>query len=494
MVRHWHVSAHVDGFVLDLDPTIVDNVFGLVDVYRKGRERIDRLSVIPQTTKLESADAATSMEASYLAVRTSNILITLVFQTGKLHLRGIQPDLCGGKSLPTLDARCDAPDVIDFPTITVWSDYRATPAASKVSSSQDQEPSVLIFGSQVHATTNRIQPSIFLFLLGFAEKVENRLRLPNIEPTLSKPVISSSSEVSGRDTREFLAPGVFNGIQLSFSLRIDSSRLELDCDHDLGVVAALHWESGGFLVTISPRARIAHFSGSVTGLQVDLRHLKHQAGTVQTAKADARNLTFSVSYSQADDIQGVRTHSISVVVDTEFGAAVRFDRLQDILIFKAIYVDRLPGTFPQPLTKSTSVSVEAKEGIPGLTMLVLVRARHVKLLVDLGHNVAAVMVDLESLVLQSRIAGSLTDLSVSIAHTSLCLEEDRPLGGFLRLPDFTFTTVRRSNIQLGMKDGIFRMLDVTLESGALDIVLQSEKRTLLQYQCVFFLHEHQAML
>jgi protein CSF1 len=484
VARHWHASAYVDGFVLDLDPTIVDNVFGLVDVYRKGKERIDRLTAIPQTTKLGSDTTAAAVEASYLAVKTSNILVTLVFQTGNLHLRGTQPDINGGHLLP-LDTESDAPDVIDFPTITVWGDYRATPAASKLSSSQDQEPSVLIFGSRVHRTTNRIQPSIFRFLLGFIEKIEDRLRLPDSEVQSPHQATSSSgSEVYSRASKEFLAPSVFSGIQLSFSLRIDSSRLELDCAHDLGVVAALRWESGGFLMTVSPRAQIAHFAGSVTGLEVDLRHLKHQAGTVQTAKADARNLAFSVSYLQTDNLEGSPSHSVSVVVDTEFGAALRFDRLQDILIFKAIYIDRLPGTVPQQTAKSTPVSAKPTEGILGLTTFVLVRARLVNLHVDLGHNVAAAVIRLESLVVRSRIAGSVTDLSVSIAHTSLNLEDERPLGGFLRLPDFSFATARRSDVQLGTKDGISKMLDVSLSSGALDIVLQSEKRTLLQYQYV----------
>ena len=481
VARHWHASAYVDGFVLDLDPTIVDNVFGLVDLYRKGKDRIDRLTVMPQPTKLSSDTTAAAVEASYLAVKTSNILVTLVFHMGKLHLRGTQPDIIEGRS--TLDAESDVPDVIDFPTITVWGDFRATPAASKLSSSQDQEPSVLTFGSRVHRTTNRIQPSIFRFLIGFTEKIEDRLRLPDSGLSLSTQTTSSAgSDVSSRAGKEFLPSGVLNGIQLSFSLRIDSSRLELDCAHDLGVVAALHWESGGFVVTVSPRARITHFAGAITGLEVDLRHLKHQAGTVQTAKADARNLAFSVSYLQTDDIEGILSHSVSIVVDTEFGAALRFDRLQDILIFKAIYVDRLPGTVPQQTANSTPVSTKPTESIPGLTTHVLVRARLVDLHVDLGHNVAAAAIRLESLVVRSRIAGSVTDLSVFIAHTSLKFEEERPLGGFLRLPDFSFVTARRSDVQLGLKDGISKMLDVALSSGALDVVLQSEKRTLLQYQ------------
>jgi hypothetical protein len=480
---------------LDLDPAIVDKVFSLIDVYHKGRERVSRLTAVPEATKQGSEETPiVSVEARYLAIRTSNILVTLVFHTGKLCLRGVQqsdnhirtsstahPDPVGRSAQGTMPA---IPDVIQFPTVTVWGEYRATPAVSKVSTTQDQEPSILIFRSKVYTTINEIKPSIFSFLIGFTEKIADRLRQPDVElPTSGLTISSDHSDVSTRDSREFLTPGVLSGIQLSFSLRIDSSRLSLVCGHGLGVVAALHWESGGFLVTLSPKARVAHFAGTVTGLWVDLRHTKHQGGMVQTARVDARNLAFSVSYAHTEDDEGVPAHSVSVVVDTEFGAALRFDRLQDILIFKAIYIDRLPGNVPQPSLKATPPEDKSWEGrIPGLTTVVLVRARHIKLIADLGHNIAVAVINLETLVLRSRIAGSVTDLSLSVAQTNLDLEEDRPLSGYMRLPDFSFATVRRNDVQLGTKDGISKMLDVRLTSGTLDIVLQSERRTLLQYQ------------
>ncbi|KAF8577934.1 hypothetical protein K439DRAFT_1363574, partial [Ramaria rubella] len=481
--RQWQIAANVNGFILNLDPTVVDNVSSLVDVYRRGKERVDRLTVIPHTTKSDPVPKmAPSVEASYQAIRTSNILLTLAFRTGKLRLCGLE--VADEQKELVLQAG-DDPDAIIFPPITVWGEYRATPAAAKLSGSTDQEPSALIFRSQVHTTINRIKPSIFPFLIGFTERVEDRLRHSDRQPQASNLTISSGvsdmSSKSNKEGKEFLAPGVLHGIQVSFSLRIDSSRLELDCGHDLGVVAALHWESGGFLVTLSPRARIVHFTGTVTGLQVDLRHLKHQAGTVQTAHIDARNLAFSVSYSQTGNIEGVPAHSVSVVVDTEFGAALRFDRLQDILIFKAIFIDRLPGSVPQPSVKSPLAADNHSTNIPGFITLVLIRARHIKLLIDLGHNVAATMVDLETLVLRSRFTGPVTDISLTIAQTNIDLVEDRPLAGHMRLPNFSFATVRRSDVRLGMKDSMSKMLDVSIASGTLDIVLQSEKRTLLQY-------------
>lgn len=487
VIRQWQIGAHVEGFVLDLDPAIVDNVFGLIDVYHKGRDRVDRLTGIPETTKLDSEAApVASAEAHHLATRTSNILLTLVFDTGKLCLRGVQENNENGDVDSVTFPNPTYGDVIQFPTITVWGEYRAAPAVSKISTTHDQEPSILIFRSQVHSTVNEIEPSIFSFLTGFVERIEIRLRKPDTEPHVSQSDFrrtSDFSDISTRDNRDFLTPGVLKGIQLSFSLRIDSSRLGLVCGHGLGVVAALHWESGGFLVTLSPGARVAHFAGSVTGLQVDLRHNKYQGGMVQTASVDARNLAFSVSYSQTDGEEGVPARSVSVVVDTEFGAALRFDRLQDILIFKAIFIDRLPVTVPQSTAKATAPESKSSENhIPGLTTVILVRARHIKLMADLGHNVAAAVVNLETLVLRSRIAGSVTNVSLSIARTTLDLEEDRPLSGYMRLPDFSFTTGRHNDVQLGTKDGISKMLDVILVSGTLDIILLSERRTLLQYQ------------
>jgi hypothetical protein len=39
------VGANISGFVLDLEPSIADHVASLVDVYKRGKERVDRFTV-----------------------------------------------------------------------------------------------------------------------------------------------------------------------------------------------------------------------------------------------------------------------------------------------------------------------------------------------------------------------------------------------------------------------------------------------------------------
>jgi hypothetical protein len=204
---------------------------------------------------------------------------------------------------------------------------------------------------------------------------------------------------------------------------------------------------------------------------------------LQTAHINARNLVFSASYAHHGYSNEEPLHAISVVVDTEFGAAFRLDRLQDLLIFKAVYIDRLPGSSPQSSRKSEPRGTN-KPSIPGLKTMVLFRARHINLQADLGHNVAFAVFDMKNLVIRSRLLESSTDFTVTIQHIKLNLKEDRPLAGYLRLPEFSFTSTREAGIRSNQKNVTTQLLDVRMGSGALDLVLQSERRILFQYRYI----------
>ncbi|GJJ06705.1 hypothetical protein Clacol_000901 [Clathrus columnatus] len=486
--RELHLAANVDGFILDLDPGIVDNVFSLIDVYKRGKARIEKLSYLPQRastsdTKLErrTFGSFSSTDTGYQPIMASHVLMTLVFHTGEMHLRGMSERLGGAKSPP----KYDLPEIIQFPTITVWGEYRAK---SRLNNSLEVDSSLLTFRTQVHSTINHIKPSMLDFVIGIMDRLQDQLQLPETKTQMSDDIPHTEvSEIVSHESSEFLSPGVLNGIQLSFSLRIDSSRLELLSDLD--VIASVVWESGGFLVTLSPTTRTLQFTGSVTGLKLDLRHTKHQAGAVQTAHADARGLAFSVSYSQNEDN---REPCLSVVLDTEFDAGFRFDRLQDILIFKAVYIDRIPVAASSTSKKSSpSPAVESNNNnhVSNLNTVILVRARQIKLTADLGHNITSAVATFKSAIFTSRITPITTDFRFIIAALDLDLAEDRPLGGYMRLPDFYFTTSRGRSARLELTKGASQMLDVTLGSGPLDIVVQSEKRVLLQYHAdPFFTH------
>lgn len=500
-----HLAANVDGFELHLDPKIVDNVFSLIDVYERGKTRIERLSHLQPHLQPRGGETATagsfernsrpptkslSTDTAYQSIMASHVLMTLVFQTGSMHLY-----------------HYNKVETISFPTLTVWGEYRSKLRPKKPA--EVESTALLTFRTQVHSTVNKIRPSMLDFIIEITNHLQSQLLISENKPQSKNHAVTavtpqvediSLSEISighghGQENSEFLSPAVLAGIQLSFSLRIDSSRL--DILSDLDVMAFLVWESGGFLVTLSPTTRTLQFAGTVADLRIDLRHTRYQAGMVQTAYANVRGLSFSVSYSQPSEDERERDREsslsspslpiLSVILDTEFDAGFRFDRLQDILIMKAVYIDRIPVVSPTSAPKKpVPSSSNPQNSVSNLNTTILVRARQIKLKADLGHNIASAAITFTSPVFTSRITPRTTEFTFTIASLDLDFAEDRPLGGFMRLPECYFITSRvRSNL-LEFSSGASQMLDVTLGSGPLDIVLQSEKRVLLQYQYVFF--------
>ena len=126
-------------------------------------------------------------------------------------------------------------------------------------------------------------------------------------------------------------------MQISFSLRIDQSKLELTCQPDANVIAGAHWDSGGFVVHVLPGFKQVSFTGSVGGLSVGLRHGFLSEDCVHL---NANDLSFNVTLAESE--YGGTQKTLSVVMDTEFTGGVRFSRLQDILCFKAVWLDRIP--------------------------------------------------------------------------------------------------------------------------------------------------------
>jgi len=88
--RRIRIGANVSGFILELDSSIPDYVFSLVDVYRQGKERVERLtSQTPRSPLVEEMRPkvethATETQRSSLSV--SNILISLIFLSGQVRI------------------------------------------------------------------------------------------------------------------------------------------------------------------------------------------------------------------------------------------------------------------------------------------------------------------------------------------------------------------------------------------------------------------------
>lgn len=475
------IGANVSGFILDLDSTIPNYVFALIDVYRRGKERVERLSAnVPRT----STPAKPSLEKHYTAIPTSNIVANLSFLSGKVRLySGNASSLFKSKSL-TLNTLLELSDeqvlslgaeVFNLPMVSVWAEYRATPASQKRVLVADHDPSIVIFKSTVHSSQNTLRPTLLPFLNELINHVETRMRKvsSSLRPVVLTP-LSSSFPLTPKEEKMESA----SSMQICFSLRIDRSKLELTCQPDVNVVAGLYWESGGFVVNISPGAQNLSFSGSISGLTVGL---KHGFLSEDCVNLDARNLGFSVNCTKTETDTGNGVSSISVVLDTELLGGVRFSRLQDVLCFKAVWLDRIPIFNTHSLPETTSglqptIDDQAREG---LSTVILIRIRRIKLYVDLGQSISTIDLELQQAVFRTKLTGDFNEVFIFIGDLSFIASGN--LSGRAHVPSCVFQTIRRSEGGLSDDSGRGRMLELRLTSGVLAAVLESDHQQLLHY-------------
>jgi len=492
--RTLRVNADVSGFILDIDSSIPVYVFSLIDVYQRGKERFDRMaeSIESMPRSFSSFDATpripiATLEPHYDALPTSNITGSLIFHSGKVRLycdatptysriRSISMSAHEmGEDYSVLEVSAD---VFNLPEVSVWAEYRARSAAGKVRDLGDV--STLMFKATIHSSSNVFKPTFLPFLRELVDHVENRLNRPT--PTrVKRPSISTLHpspsplipHVAVRD------PSSVTSMEISFSLRIDQSKLELTCQPDANVIAGVHWDSGGFVVHVLPGFKQVSFTGSVGGLSVGLRHGFLSEDCVHL---NANDLSFNVTLAESE--YGGMQKTLSVVMDTESTGGVRFSRLQDILCFKAVWLDRIPvftnrNESPASLIDENAPVVAIDSENQHLDTAVLIRLRHVKLDVDFGQSISSTNIEFREVVLRTKITGKIYEFSLEVAKSSIVATGN--ISGRGSVPDFLFRTKRK-------KEGVPRIVDVTemlnltMISGPLDLIIESDNQRILQYQ------------
>ncbi|KAF7361830.1 hypothetical protein MVEN_00527500 [Mycena venus] len=457
--RNIWMHASVSGFILDIDSTIPEYIFSLIDVYEQGKDRVSRLSAsIPRNTT-----ASPSVEREqYTALPTSNIFASLTFLSGKVRVYNKAASaLSRASSLshvlnqPSDEQMLDiGADVFNLPVVSVWAEYRATSASHKAGVS-DSEPSILVFKSTIHSSQNTLRPSTLLpFLAELVSHIEALMRRASrtAGPASDSPDASvsipttSDTPMQLKRTDEAATPQKF---QIIFSLRIDQSKLEFTCQPDVNVIAGLHWDSGGFVLHFFPGARKVTLTGSIGGLNVGL---KHGFLSEECAKLDMRNLTFSVTFAKTGYGTGRAISSISFVLDTEILGAVRLSRLQDILCFKAVWLDRIP-VFNH---MSTEISLE----------------------VDLGQSISTVTLDLKDAIARTKLTEELSEVSLYVTDFAIVARGN--LSGHSSVSNCVFQTVRRMQNTSQVEGN--RMLELRMTSDALIAVLESDHQKLLHYR------------
>ena len=486
------MGANISGFVLDLEPSIADHVASLVDVYKRGKERVDRLTVnAPRQAadqdpepnpRRATADGDESPPAA------SSILLSMVFLSGQVRMHSATATY-PPRSNSLYERRGGTRPVsliesFNLPMLSLWGEYRASPPQRDSTADHDAEPPSLLLKSTIHSSENTLRPTLLPFMTDLVNRAEHRMR-------------KTSSSSSSASTRAAMLPLPLGpnpsyptpatpSLQITFALRIDQSKLQLTCQPDVNVIAGVYWESGGFLINVSESGRRISFIGNVGGLTIGL---KHGFLSEDCVRLDARNLSFSTTFTAADKASGLDMSSVSVVVDTEVSGGLRFSRFQDVLCFKAVWLDRIPvlsapsgGEFEDMLSKP---KVTPLLGTPqpktGVTTAVVVRIRRIGLTVDLGQSISSVVMDMTNVSLRSKIEVLSSELSLSIGDLSMVASGN--ISGRARIPDFSFSTLRRKALGLDPCDLLEgpRMLDMSLKSGSLEMTLESDYQKILHF-------------
>ncbi|KAF8070507.1 hypothetical protein FPV67DRAFT_1756074, partial [Lyophyllum atratum] len=493
-LRHIWIGANVSGFILDLDSNIPSYIFSLIDVYRQGRDRVERLSnSLPRTpsamrtlSALENesdVERGLKPEPRHITLPTSNLFASLTFLSGKVRVySGAASKLYRNRASslnyqePSDEQVMEiGAEVFNLPVVSVWTEYRATPASQALGVAHEPEQTILMFKSTVHSSQNTLRPTLLPFLTELVSHIETRLRRVSLQSP--PPVLTVATDVSTL-VQEREALDSVSSMRISFSLRIDQSKLELTCQPDVNVIAGLHWDSGGFVVNVSPGARKITFTGSVGGLTLGL---KHGFLSEDCVKLDARNLAFSVDLAKIEGGQGNSVSTVSVALDTEFLGVVRFSRLQDILCFKAVWLDRIPIFNSQSAIATkmppspASILSQPKQQF---TTIILVRIRQITLDVDLGQSISAMTLDIIDVVMRTKLTEGLSELSVFVADLAITAKGN--VAGHAHVPKCVFQTIRSA--ESSSNAGRNRMLELSMTSGPLIVSLESDHQKLLHYR------------
>jgi len=490
--RQLWINASVSGFILDLDSTVAGYIFSLIDVYRQGKERLNQLSNnIARAVPSEAEETKiTALERHYQAIPTSNVFASLTFLSGKVRMYSSAATKLYFETMPSghatelLDEQILelGAEVFNLPVVSVWGEYRATPAMQKCGPSHE-EPSTLVFKSTVHSSRNVLRPTLLPFLTELVNHIEGRMLKNSNARVIPSPIPAQSGNIVSTDKEDTTLNAV-SSMRISFSLRIDRSKLEFTCQPDVNVVTALRWENGGFIINASPGARQVSFSGTVGGLSIGLKHGFLSEDCLQL---DARNLTFSVWFSRVESVPRHIMNFVSVILDTEFHGRAKFSRFQDVLCFKAVWLDLFPlfnsqspldAKAPSKLSPSSSFSTppSAKRS---LSTVLLVRVREINLEVDLGSSISRITLQLNQAILRTNLTERSNDVAILVRE--LLIIADGNLSGRVRVCDCLFQTTKKVNDRsLEELDG--RMLELRLTSGPVIATLASDQQRLLHYQ------------
>lgn len=373
-IRRMQVHAECAELDVQLDPTIVPLGFLLADMLQLSQQRVQKLAqgaFQPTSEDSIDMDASQSFEAAISPVPSPTktkpkvIQATFDFRGGKIMLfpkaesenSTLELKLAGkshrrrhsllNEKKParrgSISSEIETPaDVIVFPRIQVEAEYRGADdyAAWRLGST---EQSNLQIGVVIRTSQNILRPSLLPIISGFSDEMKKRVHESDAVTTMPTPHRPQPAAVS-----EFVAPDAIAQLKLAISLRIESSELQITCQPTAPVSAALKWQGGGFLLTLTPGVKGLSFVARVEEVSVDLRHAFSPEACVA---GRASSLVALINVSEGDESADVRQPVLSIILQISSAhGEVNIRQLQDWLSLKSVWLDRLDELGPSSAT------------------------------------------------------------------------------------------------------------------------------------------------
>ena len=457
------VHSQVSGLEVDLEPTVVAFAFSLIDVYRLSHERFAKFAPQPSTAEPSAAQSPVTASPPRLPppqTSGSTLQATFEFESGtiRLHCRSTAGDKRGpthqrntsrphphrrGQSLNDFGqllafSRSNeskaVPDIVRLPSLSVWSEYQEGLGSAF---------SRLHVDLVIHASNNTLYPTLLPFISDVANQIKERA-LPTPSASTSPTPPSAPEPISPYVPAQ---PMSFGRMRIGVSLKVDKSRLEISCLPAAEVTARLTWESGGFLVTISPEKRGIEFALTVDGVAAGLRH---SFSPEDCLSAEAKGIAASVSFHGGDTTRG-ESSTLSAVVDLpDVSAETSFRHLQDWLCFKSVWLDRMdlgPAAAPAKAESKQLVDQPSPSFCDGssssptaITTLIHVQLGKFRFLCDLGQAIGRSEFLVDTITARCRwVAGESRTFSINVKLLEL-LGQGRA-GGSMVVDGLFFETV-----------------------------------------------------
>lgn len=202
---------------------------------------------------------------------------------------------------------------------------------------------------RLHGSDNVLYPTLLPFISDVADAVKARLA----RPSAPSPVIQQTAPPSDEESAPagFVTPQAISNMHTTVSLRIDDSTLVLSCEFEARVKAELEWRSGGFMFMMTPGTRQVSAIANVNEVTIKLAHIHAVGDSSDALRATLKGVTISLHLQNPTAIEsesGMKERrTMSLVVNVPgILAKVNTRQLQDALIFKRVWIDRLEAMQP----------------------------------------------------------------------------------------------------------------------------------------------------